>query len=80
MSSTRAFEVKELRKLRNVDEGLSTMEVEIEATGSLLNYMTAGTLALLPRNDPRLGELMRRGAPVEDRCCGDAETLGPYRG
>ena len=28
------------------------MEVEIEATGSLESYMSAGTLALLPRNDP----------------------------
>lgn len=44
--------VKELRQLRNIDEGLSTMEVEIEATGSLQSYTTAGTLALLPRNSP----------------------------
>jgi len=44
--------VKELRQLRSIDDGLSTMEVEIEATGSLQSYTTAGTLALLPRNSP----------------------------
>lgn len=47
---TKIAKVKELRQLRSLDEGLSTMEVEIEASGSLQDYTTAGTLALLPRN------------------------------
>mmetsp|Transcript_39031 Transcript_39031/g.72677 ORF Transcript_39031/g.72677 Transcript_39031/m.72677 type:complete len:640 (-) Transcript_39031:216-2135(-) len=44
--------VRELRQHRCVEEGLSTVEVEIEATDALQKYTTGGTFALLPRNTP----------------------------
>ncbi|CAE7943763.1 unnamed protein product [Symbiodinium sp. KB8] len=42
--------VRELRQHRSLEEGLSTMEVELEASGALQKYTAGGTLAMLPRN------------------------------
>ncbi|CAE7031921.1 Por [Symbiodinium natans] len=44
--------VRELRQHRSLEDGLSTMEVELEASGGLEKYTAGGTLALLPRNAP----------------------------
>jgi len=44
--------LRQLRQCPSVDEGLSTMEVELEASRSLQEYQVGGTLSLLPENDP----------------------------
>jgi len=43
---------KQLRQAPKAEEGLSTVEIEIEASGSLKEYTLGGTLTLLPENDP----------------------------
>lgn len=48
---SKVLKVKELRQEPCAAEGLSTVEVELEATGSLAGYSLGGTLALLPQND-----------------------------
>eukprot|EP00933_Yihiella_yeosuensis_P034994 TRINITY_DN2847_c0_g3_i1.p1 TRINITY_DN2847_c0_g3~~TRINITY_DN2847_c0_g3_i1.p1 ORF type:complete len:963 (+),score=262.38 TRINITY_DN2847_c0_g3_i1:173-2890(+) len=47
----KVLKVKELRQQPNFEEGLSTVEVEIEAAGDLKGYTLGGTLSLLPEND-----------------------------
>lgn len=43
---------RELRQAPDAEAGLSTVEVELEATASLRGYSAGGTLSLLPQNDP----------------------------
>lgn len=50
--TSKVVKVKELRQKPNPGEGLSTVEVEIEASGDLKGYTLGGTLSLLPENDP----------------------------
>lgn len=44
--------VRELRQKPEPEQGLATVEVEIEAEGNLKEYKLGGTLSLLPENDP----------------------------
>jgi len=44
--------VRELRQKPSPEEGLSTAEIEIEASGELKNYALGGTLSVLPESDP----------------------------
>jgi sulfite reductase alpha subunit-like flavoprotein len=44
--------VRQLRQQPALNEGLSTIEVEMEAKGKLAEYALGGTLSLLPENDP----------------------------
>lgn len=48
---TKVLKVTQLRQQPNLQQGLSTVEVEIEACGSLKDYSAGGTLSLLPEND-----------------------------
>lgn len=49
---TRVTKVTELRQAPSQENGLSTVEVEVEATGELKGYAAGGTLTLLPVCDP----------------------------
>jgi sulfite reductase alpha subunit-like flavoprotein len=44
--------VKQLRQEAQIGEGLSTIELEIEANGKLKDYSLGGTLSMVPENDP----------------------------
>eukprot|EP00931_Biecheleriopsis_adriatica_P008738 TRINITY_DN10987_c0_g1_i1.p1 TRINITY_DN10987_c0_g1~~TRINITY_DN10987_c0_g1_i1.p1 ORF type:complete len:1018 (+),score=242.21 TRINITY_DN10987_c0_g1_i1:75-3128(+) len=46
------LKVRELRQKPNKEEGVSTVEVELEAAGALKGYSAGGTLSLAPRNHP----------------------------
>jgi sulfite reductase alpha subunit-like flavoprotein len=46
------LKVRELRQDPLASEGLSTVEVEIEALNNLKDYSLGGTLSLLPESDP----------------------------
>lgn len=48
----KVLKAKELRQQPKPDEGLSTVEVEIEAVGTLKGYSAGGTFSLLPESDP----------------------------
>jgi len=47
------LKVRELRQKPSAEEGLSTVEVEIEASEGLKGYSVGGTLSMLPESDPR---------------------------
>eukprot|EP00929_Paragymnodinium_shiwhaense_P000214 TRINITY_DN100463_c0_g1_i1.p1 TRINITY_DN100463_c0_g1~~TRINITY_DN100463_c0_g1_i1.p1 ORF type:complete len:1011 (-),score=266.50 TRINITY_DN100463_c0_g1_i1:255-3287(-) len=49
---TKIAKCKELRQQPDNAQGLSTVEVEIEAVESLASYSLGGTFSLLPLNDP----------------------------
>mmetsp|Transcript_51023 Transcript_51023/g.114849 ORF Transcript_51023/g.114849 Transcript_51023/m.114849 type:complete len:846 (+) Transcript_51023:77-2614(+) len=52
-TKAKVMKVHELRQQPDADQGLSTVEVEVEATGeSLSSYALGGTLSVLPENDP----------------------------
>jgi len=51
-NQAKVVKVRELRQQPNAENGLSTVEVEIEAAGGLKGYALGGTLSLLPQNDP----------------------------
>jgi sulfite reductase alpha subunit-like flavoprotein len=44
------LKVKQLRQQPQLEEGLSTVEIEIEASGKLKDYSLGGTLSMLPEN------------------------------
>jgi len=48
----KVLKVRELRQAPLPEEGLSTVEVEIDAANNLKDYSVGGTLSLLPESDP----------------------------
>jgi len=48
----KVLKARELRQSPSPEEGLATVEVELEAAGNLSSYSLGGTFSLLPENDP----------------------------
>jgi len=49
---SKVSKARELRQSPCAEEGLATVEVELEATGGLKDYALGGTLSLMPVSDP----------------------------
>jgi sulfite reductase alpha subunit-like flavoprotein len=48
----KVLKVRELRQQPSLEQGLATVEVELEAKDNLKKYSLGGTLSLLPESDP----------------------------